>query len=101
MSAKRSRKGRSPGKPSSEQRPPAKRPPAPREPEPPPPQEIPQRMVGIAYVLALVCLVAPLAILGSGFAGALLFTRGRRQEGAGVLVVSVVCAVAGFYMRTR
>ncbi len=63
--------------------------------------EIPPRMVGIAYVLALLCLVTPLTVLGSGFAGAVLFTRGMRREGAGVIVVSVVCVAVGFYLRTQ
>ena len=80
---------------------PAKDPRAKREPEKPPFAEIPPRMVGIAYVLALLCLVTPLTVLGSGFAGAVLFTRGMRREGAGVIVVSVICVAVGFYLRTQ
>jgi uncharacterized RDD family membrane protein YckC len=64
-------------------------------PPPPPQEEVPVRLVAVAYLLALVCVVAPLAILGAGFAGAVLFTRGRRPEGAGVIVLAVACAVLG------
>ena len=66
-----------------------------RPPEPPPSEELPARLVIVAYLLALVCAVAPLAILGAAFAGAVLFTRGRRPEGAGVVALAIVCAVLG------
>jgi hypothetical protein len=88
-------------RPPAKAEPPAKRPAARREPEAPPVAEIPPRMVGIAYVLALLCLVTPLTVLGSGFAGAVLYTRGMRREGAGVIVASVVCVAVGFYIRTQ
>jgi hypothetical protein len=78
-----------------------RRPPAKGESAKPAVAEIPPRMVGIAYVLALLCLVTPLTVLGSGFAGAVLFTRGMRREGAGVIVVSVVCVALGFFLRTQ
>lgn len=74
-----------------------------REPEPGPvrdPQDIPPRFVAIAYVLAAICYIAPLAILGAGFAGAVLIRRGRTGPGAGVVAVAVVCAVAGVLVRT-
>ncbi len=80
---------------------PAKARPAKREPEKPAFADIPPRMVAIAYVLALLCLVTPLTVLGSGFAGAVLFTRGMRREGAGVIVVSVICVAVGFFVRTQ
>lgn len=57
--------------------------------------EIPARLVVVAYALALVCAVAPLAVLGAGFAGAVLFTRGRRGAGAGVIALAVLCAALG------
>jgi hypothetical protein len=88
-------------KAAAEKRPPAKRDPAKREPDARPVAEIPPRMVGIAYVLALLCLITPLTVLGSGFAGAVLFTRGMRREGAGVILVSVVCVALGFFLRTQ
>ncbi len=67
------------------------------EPERPEPrqEEVPTRLVVVAYVLALVCAVAPLAILGAAFAGAVLFTRGRRGAGAGVVATAVLCAALG------
>jgi hypothetical protein len=73
-----------------------RRPPAGLEPAP---EEIPTRLVVIAYILALVCTVAPLAVLGAGFAGAVLFTRGRRAAGAGVVVAAAVCAAVGIVLR--
>ena len=57
--------------------------------------ELPRRLVVVAYALALVCAVAPRAILGAAYAGAVLYTRGERGAGAGVVVLSVVCAVLG------
>jgi len=57
--------------------------------------EIPPRLVVVAYALALVCAVVPLAVLGAGFAGAVLFTRGRRGAGAGVIALAVLCAALG------
>jgi hypothetical protein len=111
MSGKRSSRKRRPatGPPAKapaatgppEKAPAAKDPPAKREPEKPAFADIPPRMVAIAYVLALLCLVTPLTVLGSGFAGAVLFTRGMRREGAGVIVVSVVCVAVGFFLRTQ
>lgn len=65
--------------------------PAELEPEQP---EIPTRLVIVAYALALVCAVAPLAVLGAGFAGAVLIRRGRRGAGFGVIALAVVCAGA-------
>jgi len=67
------------------------------DPEPP---EIPARLVVVAYALAVLCAVAPLAILGAGFAGAVLFGRGRRGAGAGVVAVAALCAVLGIALRS-
>jgi hypothetical protein len=64
----------------------------------PAPTELPPRLVVVAYAIALVCLVAPLAVLGAGFAGAALFTRGRHAAGAGVVAVAVLCAALGLTM---
>jgi uncharacterized RDD family membrane protein YckC len=71
---------------------------SPPEPEPDPdltPEEIPPRLVAIAYVIAVVCVVAPLAVLGAGFAGAVIIRRGRPALGAGVIAVAVLCSVLG------
>jgi hypothetical protein len=73
-------------------------------PEPParpgrPPQALPPRLVAIAYAIAVVCFVAPPAILGAGFAGAVLI-RGRRPgPGVGVIATAVVCSVLGIVLR--
>jgi uncharacterized RDD family membrane protein YckC len=58
-------------------------------------EELPPRLVAVAYVIALVCLVAPLAVLGAGFAGAVLIRRGRPGSGLGVITTAVLCSVVG------
>lgn len=62
-------------------------------------EPLPPRMVAIAYVLALVCALLPLAVLGAGFAGAVLFNRGRRRDGAAVIVLAVLCSIVGVLLR--
>ncbi len=62
-------------------------------------EPLPPRMVAIAYALALVCALLPLAVLGAGFAGAVLFNRGRRRDGAGVIVLAVLCSIFGVLLR--
>ena len=47
-------------------------------------------MVVAAYLLAIVCLLVPLALVGALFAGAALVRRGRPADGAGVIVVAVL-----------
>ncbi|MGI8730391.1 MAG: hypothetical protein ACR2LK_10450 [Solirubrobacteraceae bacterium] len=64
------------------------------------PEQLPPRLVGAAYLMALVCAVAPLVVLGAGFAGAVVFNRGRRREGAGVIVVAVLCTALGIVLRS-
>ncbi len=71
----------------------------PDQPDQPAPEEVPQRLVVVAFLLALLCGVAPLAILGAGFAGAILIQRGRRGAGAGVIAVAVICATLGVLLR--
>ncbi len=71
----------------------------PDEPDQRPAEEVPPRLVVVAYLLALLCAVAPLAILGAGFAGALLYQRGRRGAGAGVIAFAVICATLGVLLR--
>ena len=61
----------------------------------PGPDDVPTRLVVVAYAIALICAVAPLAVLGAGFAGAVLYGRGRRGSGAGVVAVAVLCAALG------
>jgi hypothetical protein len=52
-------------------------------------------VVAVAYVLAAVCLVVPLALVGALFAGIVLMRRNRPLEGAGVLVLGVACTAVG------
>jgi uncharacterized RDD family membrane protein YckC len=61
--------------------------------------QLPPRLVAIAYVIAVVCLVAPLAVLGAGFAGAVLIRRGRPGSGLGVIATAVLCSVLGILLR--
>jgi hypothetical protein len=70
------------------------------EPADPPDLQTPQRLVVIAYVIAVVCLVAPLAVLGAGYAGAVLLRRRRPGAGMGVIAVAVACSVLGLVLRS-
>lgn len=54
----------------------------------------PQAVVA-AYLLAALCLLIPLAIVGSTFAGTVLWRRGLRPHGAAVIGVGVACMVVG------
>ncbi len=54
----------------------------------------PQAVVA-AYGLAALCLLVPLAVVGSTFAGAVLWRRGLRPHGAAVLGLGVVCLALG------
>jgi hypothetical protein len=54
----------------------------------------PQAVVA-AYLLAVLCLLIPLAVLGSTFAGTVLWRRGLRQHGASVLGLGVACMAFG------
>ncbi len=50
-------------------------------------------------MLALICALLPLAILGAAFAGAVIYNRGRRAEGAGVVVLAVACVAIAIATR--
>ena len=54
----------------------------------------PQAIV-VAYLLAALCLLIPLAIVGSTFAGTVLWRRGLRQHGAAVIGLGLACMVFG------
>lgn len=54
----------------------------------------PQAIV-VAYLLAALCLLIPLAAIGSTFAGAVLWRRGLRQHGAAVVALGIACSVFG------
>jgi hypothetical protein len=52
----------------------------------------PQAVIA-AYLLAALCALIPLAVVGSTFAGAVIWRRGPRQHGAAVLGLGVACTV--------
>ena len=54
----------------------------------------PQAVVA-AYLLAALCLLIPLAVIGSTFAGAVLWRRGLRRHGAAVVGLGFACMVLG------
>ena len=49
----------------------------------------------VAYLLAIVCLLVPLALIGALFAGVALMRRNRPADGWGVIAVAVVATVLG------
>ena len=53
------------------------------------------QIVVVAYLLAALCLLIPLAIVGSTFAGAVLWQQGLRPHGAAVIVIGIACMVVG------
>jgi hypothetical protein len=54
----------------------------------------PQAIV-VAYLLAALCVLIPLAVVGSTFAGAVLWGRGRRPHAAAVIGLGIACTVVG------
>jgi len=71
----------------------------PAEPEPEPvPAGLPPRIVAIAYLLAAVCAVVPLAVVGAIFCGVVLVNRGVRGHGAGVIALALVSTALGFVL---
>ena len=56
-------------------------------------------MVAAAYLLAVVCVLVPLAIAGALFAGIALMRRNRRAEGIGVIAVGVVATAIAIALR--
>jgi hypothetical protein len=51
--------------------------------------------VVVAYLLAIVCLAVPLALVGALFAGAALVRRNRPADGLGVIVVALLATALG------
>ena len=49
----------------------------------------------VAYLLAIVCLLVPLALIGALFAGVALMRRNRAADGAGVIAVALVATALG------
>jgi len=52
-------------------------------------------VVVAAYLLAALCVLLPLAVIGSTFAGTVLWGRGLRPHGAAVFGLGIVCTVLG------
>ena len=52
-------------------------------------------MVVAAYLLAIVCLLVPLALVGALFAGVALMRRNRPVDGLGVIAVAVLATALG------
>jgi len=52
----------------------------------------------VAYLLAAVCLLVPLALIGAVFAGIVLARRNRPLEGAGVIALGIACTVIGLVL---
>jgi hypothetical protein len=48
-----------------------------------------------AYLLAALCLLIPLAVVGSTFAGTMLWRRGQRPHAAAVVGLGFACMVFG------
>jgi hypothetical protein len=54
------------------------------------PQPLPQRVVIVAYLLAALCMLIPLAFVGAAFAGVVLIRRGRPIDGTVVIALGAL-----------
>ena len=52
----------------------------------------------VAYLLAVVCLLVPLALVGALFAGVALIRRNRPADGWGVIVVGIAATALGLIL---
>ena len=52
-------------------------------------------MVAVAYLLAGICLLVPLAVVGAIFAGVVVANHGLRNHGIAVIALAIACAVIG------
>ena len=53
----------------------------------------------VAYLLAAICFLIPLALVGAVFAGIALMRRNRRAEGMGVIAVGIAATAIGIALR--
>ena len=53
------------------------------------------QVVIAGYLLAALCLLVPLAVVGSTFAGLVLWRRGLGLHGAAVVALGVACTAVG------
>ena len=56
-------------------------------------------MVAAAYLLAVICVLVPLAVAGALFAGIALMRRNRRAEGIGVIALGIAATAVGIALR--
>ena len=49
----------------------------------------------VAYLLAAVCVLAPLAVVGAVFAGVALMRRNRPRDGIQVIALGIACTALG------
>ncbi len=49
----------------------------------------------VAYLLAAICALVPLALIGALFAGVVLIRRNRARDGIGVIALGVACTALG------
>ena len=54
----------------------------------------------VAYLLAAVCVLAPLAVIGAVFAGVALMRRNRRRDGVQVIALGLACTALGLVLWT-
>lgn len=54
--------------------------------------------MAVAYLLAAVCALVPLALIGAVFAGIVLIRRNRPREGAGVIALGIACTAVGLVL---
>jgi hypothetical protein len=59
------------------------------------PLPVRREAVVAAYLLAALCLLIPLAVVGSTFAGIVLWRRGLQAHAAAVVGLGVACMVFG------
>ncbi len=52
----------------------------------------------VAYLLAAVCALVPLALVGALFAGVALTRRNRARDGVQVIVLGVACTALGLVL---
>jgi hypothetical protein len=54
----------------------------------------------VAYLLAAVCVLAPLAVVGAVFAGIVLVRRNRPRDGVQVITLGLACTALGLVIWT-
>ncbi len=54
----------------------------------------------VAYLLAAVCVLAPLAVVGAVFAGIVLVRRNRPRDGVQVITLGLACPALGLVIWT-